>query len=362
MAQAPSLIIQELTGVSPRRVELKGRALPYRPVAWGLRMRTNNTWYPGNPVSTQQVLGPEEPETSMNGMWKDRFLATEVKVQGDETFPDAPLAEDLIKLIYDIQRSGNELRVQWGFEVRSGIMVEFIPSYERLEDVAWSMEWEWNSRNDEEAPRGAEEPDPFSELLSALNRLDDALSFEPLPGLVEDFAAQLLDTIDRVRGTLANVFDLLRTANAVLALPGQVLGALAAAVDSLVQELLEELSRLIDTPASQQSAATELADVLAFEFWKRDVGRSMNVLAAQALLTNETLQDRANPRATQFVTTPADTTLYALSIAFYDTPDFANFLLRTNRNAVGVDDAAVAAGTVIAIPPRPINDPGVDCR
>lgn len=366
MAQAPSFIIEEQAG-SRRKVELKGRALPYRGVAFGQDQRTKKTNYPGNPVATQQVLGPEYPDTEIHGEWKDRFLDPDVKVTNDPIFPRPALAEDLILLMYDIQRSGNPLRIQWGFEVRGGILKRFIPTYDRLEDVKWSMEFEWNNRDDEVAPRGAVEPDLFSSLLGFLNALDDALSFEPLPGLIEDFAAQLLDGIDRIRGTIGKLFDIIRTANAILSLPGQLLGALEAAVTSLIDELLDEIGRLTDNSSDNTTRAREVADVLLYDAWKRQVAVAMANLAGVIIQLNQQTQSNANPPATVFITTKAETTLYQLSIAFFGTPDFANFILRANRakaNAEGqpgLRDGVVPAGQIIAIPPRPINDPGIDC-
>jgi len=66
--------IRELTG-DKRTLDLRTRALPYRPLTFTGTMRAEFTAYPGNPVRTAQVLGASEEDTTVKGYWKDRFIA-----------------------------------------------------------------------------------------------------------------------------------------------------------------------------------------------------------------------------------------------------------------------------------------------
>lgn len=355
----PAFIIEELTGTR-RKIVLTGRSLPYRGVGFGQRVRTKVTRYPGNPVATQQILGPEDKDTSIHGMWKDRYIQGTVLVDGDPN--QVTTAQEMVDLINDVQRASNLLRVQWYSTVRSGIITDFEPSYDRTQDVHWSITFEWRSRNDEIAPRAAAEPDPNG-VLKASNGIDDMLTFEPFPGSLPELAAQIIAAIDSIRGLTGSLFDQIRTINDLLSLPANILGAIAALVDSIVAELQEELSRLLEHPTATQTAARTVTGALQFESWKRDQAASYVALRTEAISTDADAQTKFAPPPVRYVTVPADTTLYALSTTYYGTPDLAAYIARVNgavftsQTSTGVritqPTGSIRAGTVIAIPPRP---------
>ena len=354
---APAITITELTG-EKRQVTLRGRALPYRPVAWASRMRTKLTWYQGSTVATQQVLGPELEPTIMNGVWKDRFMFG-AEAGGDAAFlvngsPDeVRSAESAAALMYQILQAGNTLRVVWGPEVRIGLLVAFEANYERRQDVAWRAEFQWQSR-DESQVRAIEDPVGADDLLGAINGLDDILGFSP-EDVARAFNAQLLDSIESVREKVGILFEALRTIEAVASIPQTVLGAIAAAVESIRLELTEEIGRLNESSVAGDnddagvSTTTRAAEVFSIEAYRRGVARLANVLRRIALAIDAQVQTRATPDAITVVPIPEDTSLYALSVRFYGTPDFATFLARAN----GLQSAVAPAGFSLAVPPRP---------
>lgn len=352
---APSLTIDELEG-SGRFVELRGRALPYRRPAWGAKMRTKNTWYQGNPNSTQQVLGPELNNTIFEGMWKDRFMfgaevGNESQILVNGSPEDVKSAEAAVALFYDLVQSGNSLKVIWGDEVRVGILVDFTPTYERPQDIAWRMEFEWRGREDV-TPLGAAqtELEPAG-LLDGINGLDDVLGFSP-EDVARAFNAQLLDSVASVRARVGDVFEVLRTIEAVAGIPGSTLGAMSAAVESIRLEATEEIGRLTESSVAGEggvSVSVRASSLMATEAYRRTAARRMATVRGTSLEVSRRTQLEATPTQIQVVTVPEESSLYALSSRFYGTPDFAGFLARSN----GLQSAVVPPGFQLRVPPRP---------
>jgi len=355
---APALTISELTG-SQRSVTLRGRALPYRPVAWSARMRTKLTWYQGNPVATQQVLGPELAPTTLQGTWKDRFMYGAeagndgaIVVNGDPT--EIRSAEAAVALMYELLQSGNRLRVIWGQEVREGVLVEFEANYDRQQDIQWRAEFEWASRGDGER-RQLETPQGPDDLLKAQNALDDFLGFVS-EDMARAFNAQLLDTVDSVRESVGVAFGALRTLNTVVATPSSVVGAVSQAAGSIRRELTEEIGRLTESSAvgarAGASVTARAASLMVVESDRRTAARRAADVRATVLALDRQVQARAVPEQVRVVPVPADTSLYTLSSRYYGSPDFAGFLARVN----GLDTALAPAGFQLRVPPRPVVD------
>jgi hypothetical protein len=373
--QATPFIIRELTGAK-RTVVLRGRALPYRPerggsAGWSGRQRTRLTWYQGNPVATQQVLGPEESGSEFDGAWKDRFLPGDVLVNDDPSA--AVTAAQVVELLEDFRVCGNTIRVQWGHIVRVGVLVEFGYQWDRATDVRWKMSFEWSARDDSvRAPvastTGAQ---ASNQLMAAQNTLDDTLAFQPaevpsgLPldpaAVVADFedrlgatTARLVAGITRTRGQVGSLFAALRVANTALSLPATIVGAVRSAVTSIRAETAEELSRLLDTPIPTWSGTTRAAQVFGVERWRRQMADAVFGVRTQAIVSQELVNQRYEPPLVQYFTANSDMTLYFVSTKFYGTPDFANFLVKAN----GLDSVLVPAGTELVIPPRPVGADG----
>lgn len=346
MAEVGALTITELTGFQ-RVVELRGRALPYRPASWAGTMRHKATWYPGNKNATLQVLGPAEEVTSLNGMWKDRFLPGQVRVENAE---EVNTAEDLIALLNDIRISGNELRVQWANEVRNGILVMFDANYQRVEDVEWTMEFSWYSRGETRTIRAADQPTELPDippLLEAVNSLDDELSLEP-SFWDRDIGAELVSSITDFRERASTVFDRVRQVQRLLAVPQQVLGAVASATESVLFEAEDEFQRLLDTPITTVTAANRVVDVLKAEEFRRSMGRSIRNFRKEMQEARRKTEEAASPGTLQVYTVPGDATLRQLSTRFYNTPDEWQLIADVNF-LVG---SVVPGGTTIIIPTR----------
>lgn len=341
---APSLIIQELTG-EKRSLTLKQRSLPYTSVSWAGNMRTNTTWYQGNPVATQQVLGPEEEPTTLEGTWKDRFIRGTVEQVGFGR--EVAFATDLVDFMTELRTAGQLLQVSWGPETRRGILVMFDPRYLRLQDIEWTAEFEWQGRGPV-TPRVPEPDAPPPTLLDRINQVADQFALGPT-FLFPDVNAILVSNIADAREKTATVFDGLRVVQKLAEVPQDVLGAVASAVDSLRNQLLEEMNRLAETPVELVSTSTRAADVLSVEAWRREMSAALERLLDALDAADRQLENRAEPPATQTFQATENITLFAISNRFYETPDFAGFLQRVNF----LDSNLVPAGFTLIIPPKP---------
>lgn len=163
---ATTFQIKELTG-DKRALLLAGRALPYRPLTFSGTMRADVTYYPGNPEPTVQMLGASEEETTITGMWKDRFLGDgqqhavlvfdEVGVIREviSALGGSPLgrtvlitAAEVVKVVDDIRRKGQLVRVSWDEFVREGFITKFEQTWDRRQDVAWSITFRFLNQGD----------------------------------------------------------------------------------------------------------------------------------------------------------------------------------------------------------------------
>lgn len=367
-----SFSIEQVDGAKPIRVLLRGRAMPYQEVGWDVEQHSKITWYPGNPVATQQILGPRESSGfSIKGMWKDRFLKGTVVKNGD---PNAiTSAAEAIQLFEQLTRSGKRVRVQWAQEVRLGIIKKFEPVAIRVQDWSWTIEFEWSARDDEEAPKAATEaPAPSgSDLLKRLNALENTLAL--VPDMAQAFEASLVSTIASIRDGIAKVVDLLQVVETIVNTPAAVIGALKAAVASLGRQIQDYVRRIAGPrssatdhqtatqatgsfssplragPGGATPASSAITQQLQFEIWRRTTAQQALALLFQLQRLTDDVIGRVRPNTTRIVTVKQGQTLYSLAAQFYGSSDFANFLALTNR----LTTALVPAGFRLRVPDRP---------
>jgi hypothetical protein len=147
---AAAFTIAEQSG-QQRTVTLTGRGLPYRPFSLEASQRVEVTWLPGSPEGTGTVLGPSLDDTTINGFWKDLFIAPSPGQQANQTVPidqdgtQVSSVADAIALMDSIRAQGQEVLVSWGPEQRLGYLVKFRKDWHNLHDCAWTMTFKWIS-------------------------------------------------------------------------------------------------------------------------------------------------------------------------------------------------------------------------
>jgi hypothetical protein len=208
--------------------DLLGRALPYRAVAWETEQRGTTTYYPGNPVGTQQLMGPVDKALTITGMWKDIFL-------GNGT------ARRLCDRFDALNRAGLRVRLSWGASefgvgplVRTGYLKTFKQTYDRPQDVTWEMTFELNGRDDSAVSALTQAPvitarDGFDHTRVQFGNVADVND-----AWQESFITQLMGlpqqveaALDAVQTTMANGIIWLETATDTIGenseIPGNII-------------------------------------------------------------------------------------------------------------------------------------------
>lgn len=363
MGTPSTFSITNVTGSERMDLRLRGRALPYQPYTLEGNMRAEFTWYPGNAVATVQMLGAEEKTTSVNGMWKDRFIKnitddnksvipTAVALFNDKQVADTAA---LCAVIERIRLAGQLVRVEWDTLVREGVLLRFRQSWKRIEDVEWEMEFQWVSRGEKQAPvtlPTTTSSDSFSkELRSLVDLLTTALN-PPAFAVVADFTDQLNSHISEIEGAVAQVEGAVQNSVDQISSPAETAERALAATQTIsgqasaIVTLVESFPPLfVISTATRQALGFE--DALSADSYTRGIKAQARALQLTASEQANTL--RAQTRQEQLVASfvargPMD--LRDVSQRFYETPDQWRTLLQYNNLA----SSKIAAGTLILVP------------
>lgn len=141
--QTNVMTITELEG-KKRVITLSTSSMPFRGVPWGMEQRTSTRWPAGAPEATQQLLGPKQTETPMQGVWRRSWLGRnpvvvneggrDIRVVYPATMRD---------LFFDILVQGALLQVTWKSVTRMGRLKLFTASHDRDTDINWDATFEW---------------------------------------------------------------------------------------------------------------------------------------------------------------------------------------------------------------------------
>jgi len=341
--------IVETTG-SQRSVILRDRALPYRPVGWPGEQKYEKTVYPGNPVATIQVLGPDELETQIRGTWKTRYIAEMVTLWGFDdiaTSDDDITAEIMEQVFTRIRRAGNEVEVRWEGMIRRGIMSKFDPSYQRVEDVEWTATFVWSQIGDRPAPRAASAENETQELAAAQVDLDDVMSRIPpiLLPLVSNPAEVYADAI---RTEVLSVITRVAAMTGIPDVPFEDWQGLAAAVAAVLEQGTGFRQLVIDGSIEDLVATDDIVDRLLIGRWRGDAGESILDVIAEAVRSRDTVRDRVAMRYLAVVVIKQNQSLRDLAREHYGDPD--DWTVIADANGLVTSDPPV--GTIVYIPRR----------
>lgn len=358
---ANELEISEVGGASPLRIVLRGRAMPYRGVETGGDQRIRTTWYQGNPKASQQIMGSTLSPTTFTGTWKSKFLRVafddrnaDVELDGSPEAlvvasgrQDSNPASLVVSVFERLRDRGKEVRVVWGDIIRYGLLQSFTPTWDRLEDVAWSATFEWNGRV-ERVPRTSMAVTFGKPTQTALVRADDALV--RMPRTVEGPARRdVLSRSNAVRGRALEVIGYARQASATVAVPLRVVQGMAASVSAMRQSAEAAVVDLLSVPYEAFTIFDTVRDVFAVEDFRRTLGLETEALEARALRErNEVQSMRVELRNATAIRCGTATTLQALSAKYYGTADDWPLIAEAN----GMNTPAVPAGALVFVPAR----------
>lgn len=119
------LTIAEVDGTTV--LDLEDSALPAQGVAMGSELRMVSTYYPGNSAPSVQILGTQEDEIPMRGVWRDDLLG----------LVDGAMA--LVAAARKLQQGQRRCVLTWGDVTRYGYVKAFKPSIRRRDFVEWDL-------------------------------------------------------------------------------------------------------------------------------------------------------------------------------------------------------------------------------
>lgn len=345
---AESITFEELTG-SQRSIQLSNRALPYRPLAFPGSHRFKKNSYPGNPIATIQVLGPDEDEIEFKGAWKSRYVFADAKLDGfdDLTFFGlTPItAEILVEAFTRMRISGNQIQVSWGPEVRRGIISKFVPNYQRVEDVEWSITFVPSQIGERSLPPLTTPPIPGIELNAALLALLDVASL--IPGFfLPNVTTALLAAEIAAQFAAVSMASVVGSISGVPSISTSEFQAVASNAES-VRDACDEIKSLCsDLPIEDYIATANVGDVVSAESWRRAFAAAALVLAAAAIRTRESIRARVNDDVIITVVVRDNQTLRDLALRYLGTSDAWVTIADFN----GFTSSNVASGTRVKIP------------
>ncbi len=167
-----SITIEEVTGSRKWSVTLVGAGLPRQGLSFGASNRVPTEFYPGNfAQATQQVIGPKEDPSRMEGIWRRTMLLRSpatITPGGADTLTATPTT--LWTFVETLLLGGARLQVTWTatkteqvpnaspggttsagnaemFQVvRVGRAVKWNFTPLTMDDVKWEIEWAWSGR------------------------------------------------------------------------------------------------------------------------------------------------------------------------------------------------------------------------
>lgn len=365
MSDPSAFGILELTG-DKNHLLLYGRALPYRPLPFAGKMRAEFTRYPGNPIATIQMIGPDEGTTTINGMWKDRFIKTTSDLgapvfgqPGIATYNGATVANvfDLVQLVDGFRRRGQLLEVGWDEIVRHGIIRTFTQRWLRREDVEWELEFEWASQGENELPVGFSVTPPIVDIINGIidsvNELTDAIaSIQAAYSTIASWMNTISNALDAIQEAAGALVDLATQAvNGVLAPL-----ALAKKLTSTVQTIIDKAKEIDDTIASLPARASRYvqdissltqAEALESERLNRQARRAARKTRAESARKRQEMQANSQEqRPLAVITAKEGQDLRDISREAYGTPDEWRRLMAYN----GFITSKLTAGDQVIVP------------
>ena len=312
-------MIRELAG-DRREVRLLGPGLPKQgAAAWGGSLRAKTTWYPGNAANgTQQVMGAVEKQTVLSGEWNSTRLSRTPCLYSPTPGQTVQVAQAdaLREILEDIFRAGALLDVLWinaeaaTFGARSihrtGRAVDWNFTYARMDDLDWTVTFDWTGRGADQQKVVAFRGDPTSASsvakLQALGVVVDEaalktkiqLSRRTVPNSATRFTldqlGQLLDapsrlmrdfsqSMTRVSNRVSTLGGLVnRTKGLPSELAGQLLDATTTAIQA-AQTFYDSVTRKPPELFTNQQSLSSLTR--AASYFKGGVDAA-NVVQAQA--------------------------------------------------------------------------------
>jgi hypothetical protein len=405
------IVIRELAG-QKRELRLRGPGLPKQGNSnWGGQQRVVTTWYPGNSAqATQQVLGPVESQTTWSGVWNTTRLYRTPCIYSPRPGQEFRMvfADGIREVFEEMLRSGVLLQVFWssvesktyGGRVinRIGRAVSWNFSYTRVDDIDWTVTWEWTSRglnqqkvialreDDTNQAQMATMAAMSSAVDDAVNKTKIQLSKRTIPNSASKFTleqlGQILDgpsrlmrdfsqTMNRISNRVKTLGDLI---NRVRGMPYEIQNQALDVATTAIQAANSFTDSLTRIPPEQADAQQRLVTLTrAVSYMKGGNDSAQAVVAttypisagiraqiearratgengkAMPTGTNVNATNNGQPTQLQVHITKSGETLMSISMIYYGVVEGAYGI--AVANGIGLRVVSPPVGRVLIIPP-----------
>lgn len=333
--------------------DAKHKNIPLRPWSFGVVQRTVRTDYPGADDPTEQVLGPNFEEFTLQGRWDDRYnpqgsfdrnnaedraIIEGRQVEGARNKVSG-YAVTTWKAFEAMVRRGNQVRITFEQVTVLGVITRVNFDYRR----AWDIGYEFTVSPHHRAPRGffAIQRSPRAVLNARQLRgevsaeVDKIVAFHaaaPQARIVGATYVAVDELVEDLQTGLTSIDKAITQRNLTLEVePDGGLLKLAALFfnqATTASSIIEVLRGLDSSEALDFEAGV---GVLNFDVWSRGIMESCRRTVVFAQRAASELQQRAEPNALRFYQPQKGESLYSVSNRFYRTPHNWRTIARRNN-------------------------------
>jgi hypothetical protein len=281
-------------------------------------------------------------------MWKTRYIAEDVVTTGfdDLIQPSDPMtAEILVQIFHRLRKSGNLIEARWGPEVRRGLLKEFTPDYDRVEDIRWTCVFAWTQFGDRPAPRAADSSQPDADVESAQNELDEAVAEIP-EYILPNTSLPIISEVFTMRAASVSLISILNGSFGVPAVSLAIRKSVEAITKQIITSGITITALCSNGPYLPFIATDGLDRVLGAEIWRQSVSASARGVQVQAIRARNNIRQRTVPGILAVVKVRQNQSLRTLALKYYQDSDDWRVIARAN----GLPTPIVAPGTTVIIP------------
>lgn len=330
-----AFIIEELEGPK-KTVRLTGNQMPMIPFEFGGSQRISKDYYPGFSEPVVQVLGPEEGNTTIKGVFKDKRLPS--SVYGAST--------ELQQLIDSIRIRGNLCRFVLGEWQRYGHLASTNFQMDKLSRVSYTIELAIIGFN---APKNARFLEKSRLIPFAINESliaqAAALQRSTIPAFVP---LDIADLINQLTGAIAGAISLLTGfVDAVISTVEDIKASVERAKGLIkhVNNKIREYKKVLGALEAFGAGQTLTRRYESAKYYSGSMA-NVNVIQGQLARFRSQFNDLVGklPLARHFVRD--GDTLQKIAVKFYGTADNWKELYDYNR----LQTTVLTNGTLLEIP------------
>lgn len=338
-------------GTAAKTIELTGTDLPEPPLEFGGRQRIKKTVYPtgttNRPRVTMQILGAEDDDLTLQGVWKD-------KRGGDGH------AAEMTELLDRIRYEGKPVRVSYDTMSVEGIVTEFKPSIRTRHDVHWSLTVSIGDsafakvKASQPVDRTADVEAGIKAAIAELHQVDDLITAGEELWSIGGMLAAFVDVVTAISAAVGAAIEALQEVIAVVQQVVNLASATLAIINKARTAILRaalQLARIRDQVAdlfnsTWQALTTNPLAVLEGTSFAREVSRIERLIRVRLLAAKAQLDAIAEPAPQRVHAVGNDDTLFSIARVYYRDP----LAWRRIAEANGLRGADLGGRATLVIP------------